>query len=78
MKRLTVLAIIALLITGCAGMNLPANSTPEQIKAARCMDAQTGLAIATVALAKPQTPEGKVYWDRYLEAVQVAITAYCM
>lgn len=77
MKK-TLLAVLALTLMSCASMGLPPDATQAEKNAARCKDAQLGLAIVTVALAEPQTADGKAYWDKYLTGVQVAIKAYCM
>jgi hypothetical protein len=80
MKRLAALAIVMLIaLSGCATASLPSGSTPEQVNTALCRDAQMGLAVWTIAVAKPnQTSEEKAYWDEYIKGVRKGVTNYCM
>jgi hypothetical protein len=74
-----VMVLVLMGLHGCATATLPQGSTPEQVNAAFCKDAQMGLAVWTVAMAKPsQTAEEKAYWDVYIKGVRDGVTNYCM
>jgi hypothetical protein len=81
MKRALITVVLVIIVccmeVGCASTQLSTDATPAEKNAAYCKDVQTGLAIATIAIAQPQDPDGKAYWDSYMAKVQAAFTAYC-
>lgn len=74
-----ILAVCGIMLLGCATTQLPKDSTPEQIRAARCQDAVTGLAIANVWLTtKSMTEAENKYWVAYQESAKILVATYCM
>jgi hypothetical protein len=83
MKRtiaiLAILAVWGVMFYGCATGQLPKDPTPEQVRAARCQDAVTGVAISNVWLTtKQMTVEESKYWVAYQESAKLLVAQYCM
>ena len=82
-KTLVIMAACLLMVAyGCASMGLPDNATPEQIKAARCQDAQIAKALADANLAiiypaGPETATAKAYWQAYLMGANLGVSLAC-
>ena len=75
MKRL--LAIIIVLLTGCATMTLPDNATPEQKREAACVDARALMPMAMQGVNNAKDRATRKYWDAYLNGLIETIEAYC-
>ena len=79
MKRLMILAMFMLILTGCATTQLTSTSTEAQKKAALCQDAQMGMAIAdAVVQTQTLTEQESKYWTAYKVSAETAIKLYCM
>lgn len=79
LRQLVLVAALALLVgMGCASVNLSGKATPEEKRAALCMDATSMLAMANVALAavKPDI-EHKRYWEAARVSAEMGVVAYC-
>ena len=66
-----------LLLSGCATMNLPKDSTQQEKAAAMCVDAEMGIATAKVAMEGVCTPAQVDYWVRWLDGAQKVRDLYC-
>ncbi|MFA5378186.1 MAG: hypothetical protein WC455_20705 [Dehalococcoidia bacterium] len=83
MKKLRNLAIImiVLLLAGCATLSLDDNATSAEKKAALCLDAQSGLAMADAALAAVPAvgaSEYVLYWNAFRAGALIGINSYCV
>jgi hypothetical protein len=79
MKRTLTAIAILFMLAGCATSQLPATASPEQVRAAHCQDAVTGVAIANVWLTtKQMTVEESRYWVAYQESAKLLVAQYCM
>jgi hypothetical protein len=75
---LLAILVLALFVSACATANLPDNATPEERRAALCMDAQTGLAMAEAALAGHLSSEERAYWRSFRRGAMIGINTYCL
>lgn len=78
MKRILMTAICAaVLLTGCATMNLPDTATQADKAEAICKDAQTAYLLSVSMLDQTLPPDALTYWNAYKAGAQAAISAYC-
>jgi hypothetical protein len=71
---------ILLGLHGCATATLPQGSTPDQVNAAMCADAQMGYAVSSAWLETVKNPNAAEnnYWTAYRAAAAVALQTYCL
>lgn len=77
MFRKLAIGLMLVGLVGCASMSLPDDATTEQIQAAKCLDARTGLAMADAALCGVTDPEVQKYWQAFRTGCVIAISTYC-
>jgi PBP1b-binding outer membrane lipoprotein LpoB len=73
--------ILALTLSGCATLQLGDNATSAEKKAALCLDAQSGMAMADAALAaipEAGASEYVLYWNAFRAGALIGINSYCV
>lgn len=77
MIRSLIILLLSLISFGCAALNLPSDATNAEKRAAMCMDATAGLAMADAAMASATDPEAIKYWASFRAAAQIGVQTYC-
>ena len=74
-----IVLFLVLMLTGCASMTLPSDATNQEKRAAACLDATAGLAMAQTALTEGKPLDGKTrdFWVAFQAAAQIAVATYC-
>jgi hypothetical protein len=75
---LFVAVIFIMMITGCAPMQLKADATPEQQRAAWCQEATNAYTLSTAMMnSTSMTPEQAKYYSLYQIGASTGISLYC-
>jgi PBP1b-binding outer membrane lipoprotein LpoB len=79
MRRIIAIAIVVILLSGCATWQAYTSSTitDEQKHAAICNDAAVGLALAKTMLDQMLPEDALKYWTVFAEGCELTIKAYC-
>lgn len=77
-RKAMLVVLMSVCLAGCASMSLSDNATDAERRAAMCMDARAGLAMADAALAAAQVDSSACgYWMAFRSGAQIAISTYC-
>ena len=78
LRRMAAILFLSGVLCGCASMSLSDNATDAERRAAMCLDARSGLAMADAALAGAQVNTAECrYWMAFRAGAQIAISTYC-
>ena len=78
LRRMAAILFLSAGLCGCASMSTSDSATDAEKRAAMCLDAKTGLAVADSMLCQTLEPKAQAYWLAFKTGCQIAINSYCV